>query len=95
MALPKSPRTAKSQQINIRLTEFQSHLLDQAALAQGLNRTEFIIGAAIREAHETMDARTTIFVDNDTFEAFEKALDAPVPSNDELKDLFLSRSPWE
>lgn len=95
MALPKPPRTTKPQQINLRVTEFQSRLLDQAAQTQGKNRTEFILGAAIREAQQTLDVQRNLFIDEVTFAAFEEALEAPVRSTGELKALFASRAPWE
>lgn len=95
MALPKTSQQTKPRQVNLRMTEFQSRLLDQAAEAQGKNRTEFILGAALREARNTLDAQTTFWVDDATFEAFEAALEAPIESTGELRSLFVSRPPWE
>lgn len=95
MALPRSPRTSKQEQINIRVTEFQRRLLEHAADIQGKNRTEFIVSAAIREAQSTLDEQTTLFVDDETFEAFEHALNEHVPSTGVLKQLFTSKAPWE
>lgn len=95
MALPKTPQPAKPRQVNIRMTEFQAQLLDQAAAAQGKNRTEFILGAALREARDTLDEQTTLWVDEDTFAAFEVALGAPIEPTGTLRKLFASRPPWE
>lgn len=95
MALPRSSRSSKPEQINIRVTDFQRRLLEHAADIQGKNRTEFIVNAAIREAQSTLDEQTTLFVDDETFDAFEEALNEPVPSTGTLKELFTAKSPWE
>jgi uncharacterized protein (DUF1778 family) len=89
------PKPTKPRQINIRVTEFQARILEQAAGAKGENRTEFILGAAMREARETLDAQTSLWVDEDTYVAFEAALEAPIHSTGELRALFASRPPWE
>jgi uncharacterized protein (DUF1778 family) len=95
MALPKRSPASKPRQVNIRMTEFQAQLLEQAAEVRGKNRTDFILGAAIREARETLEAHTTLFVDDATFEAFQNALGAPIQPTGELRSLFASRPPWE
>jgi len=95
MALPRSTRTTKPEQINIRVTDFQRRLLELAAEVQGKNRTEFIVNAAIREAQEVLDNQINIFVDDEKFAAFEYAIDEPVPPTGALKELFASRSPWD
>lgn len=95
MALPKTSQQTKPRQVNIRMTEFQARLLDQAAEAQGKTRTDFVLGAALREARDTLDAQTTLWVDEETFAAFDAALDAPIESTGELRSLFASRPPWE
>lgn len=95
MALPKHRQQPKSDQINLRVTEFQRNLVDQAAKVRGKNRTEFIVDAAVREAHSALSEQSTIFVNEETFAEFERLLNAPVPSTGALRELFTTKAPWE
>jgi uncharacterized protein (DUF1778 family) len=95
MALPKHRQRPKADQINLRVTEFQRNLMDHAAKVRGKNRTEFIVDAAVREAQAALSEQSTIFVDEETFDEFERLLNEPVPSTGALRELFATKAPWE
>ena len=95
MALPKHRAPTKADQINLRVTEFQRNLVEQAARIKGKNRTDFILDAALSEANAVLSEQSTIFVDEETFEEFERLLNEDVPSTGALRDLFATKAPWE
>jgi uncharacterized protein (DUF1778 family) len=74
----------RSGTINLRVGEAQKEaidsaeptLCDRAAAMQGKSRTEFILDAAYSEATSFLLDRTFFLVDDATFEAFERQLEA-------------------
>lgn len=86
---------ARDQAINIRVSAEQRHLIDQAARSQHLSRSEFMLGAAFREAENVMLDRVYFRLEPGAFEAFERMLDAPVEPSPALRKLFSRPTPWE
>jgi uncharacterized protein (DUF1778 family) len=87
----------RSGTINLRVGEVQKEAIDRAAAIQGKSRTEFILDAAYTEATSFLLDRKFFLVDDATFEAFEKQLEA-VPDPIQLTALkaLLDRSaPWD
>jgi uncharacterized protein (DUF1778 family) len=66
----------RSGTINLRVGEVQKEAIDRAAAIQGKSRTEFILDAAYTEATSFLLDRKFFLVDDATFEAFEKQLEA-------------------
>jgi uncharacterized protein (DUF1778 family) len=87
----------RSGTINLRVGEVQKEAIDRAAAIQGKSRTEFILDAAYTEATSFLLDRKFFLVDDITFEAFEKQLEAaPDPQQlQALKALLERPAPWD
>jgi uncharacterized protein (DUF1778 family) len=103
----------RSSTINLRVGEVQKEAIDsaeptlceRAAAIQGKSRTEFILDAAYTEATSFLleacaspnDDRKFFLVDDATFEAFERQLEAaPDPLQlKALKALLERPAPWD
>jgi len=86
---------AKTAPINMRVEPSQHALLTKAAEVMNKDRSIFILDVACREAENVLLDQRLFQLDDDTFAAFEAALDAPIPSNAKLKSLLASASPWD
>jgi len=87
----------RSGTINLRVGEAQKEVIDRAAAIQGKSRTEFILDAAYGEATSFLLDRKFFLVDDATFEAFERQLEAePDPQQlTALKALLERPAPWD
>lgn len=87
----------RSGKINLRVGEVQKEAIDRAAAIQGKSRTEFILDAAYTEATSFLLDRKFFLVDDATFEAFERQLEAtPDPLQlKALKALLERPAPWD
>jgi uncharacterized protein (DUF1778 family) len=83
--------------INLRVGEVQKEAIDRAAAIQGKSRTEFILDAAYTEATSFLLDRKFFLVDDETFEAFERQLEAAPDSLqlEALKALLDRPAPWD
>lgn len=83
--------------INLRVGDVQKEAIDRAAALQGKSRTEFILDAAYTEATSFLLDRKFFLVDDATFDAFEKQLEAePNPLQlTALKALLERTAPWD
>jgi len=86
---------AQSVPINMKAEPQVRSLIDRAAKIAHRNRTEFVLEAAIQRAEDVILNQQFITVDEDRFERFVAALDAPPASNPRLQRLVDSNSPWE
>ncbi len=86
---------AKTAPINMRVEPSQHALLTKAAEVLKKDRSVFILDVACREAENVLLDQRFFQLDGATFEAFDKALDAPIPDNAKLKTLLAKPSPWE
>jgi uncharacterized protein (DUF1778 family) len=68
---------ARTRRIEIRVTEDERALEEAAASAHGETLSEFVRGAARREAEQVLAERTSYVVDDDAAERFLTALEAP------------------
>ena len=82
-------------QVNFRMTDERLALIDRAAAIRGVTRTEFVLRSSEAAAIETLNERPVIALDEEAYDAFVAALDAPVQPNDRLKERFARRPPWE
>ncbi|MCY4613005.1 MAG: DUF1778 domain-containing protein [Nitrospira sp.] len=82
-------------QVNFRMTDERLALIDRAAAIRGVTRTEFVLRSSEAAAIETLNERPVIALDDEAYEAFVAALDAPVQPNDRLKERFARRPLWE
>ncbi|MDE0392060.1 MAG: DUF1778 domain-containing protein [Rhodospirillales bacterium] len=82
-------------QVNFRLSEERLALIDRAAAARGVTRTEFVLRSSEAAAIEALSERPVITLDDEAYDAFIAMLDAPVKPNPDLKALFARRLPWD
>ena len=82
-------------QVNFRMKEDRLALIDRAAEIRVITRTEFVLRSSELAAIETLNERPIITLDDEAYDAFTAALDAPVESNDRLKKQFARQPLWE
>ena len=82
-------------QVNFRMSAERLALIDRAAATRGVTRTEFVLRSSEAAAIEALSERPVITLDDEVYDAFIAALDAPVQPNPGLKDLFSRRPPWD
>lgn len=87
-----SPR---SNLINMRISENNRWLIDQAAKVKGKNRTEFILDTAVSEAENVILDQSFLLVDEEKFNNFIKILEMPVKYNERLAKTMQTPAPWE
>jgi uncharacterized protein (DUF1778 family) len=90
--------TAQAQRtaaINIRALPAQKQLIDSACNYAHKKITEFVLDAACREAEHILCDRRYFILDENAFNAFEAALDAPLSANKAVQQLLQKKSPWE
>ncbi|MCB1622931.1 MAG: DUF1778 domain-containing protein [Thiothrix sp.] len=83
--------------INLRALPSQRALIDRAAMLLGKSRSDFMLEAACREATDVLLDQRLFLLDEDQFQAFDKALSQPldVGSQQRIGKLLQSVSPWE
>lgn len=81
--------------INLRASQTQRSLIDQAADALGKSRSDFMLEASCREAESVLLDRRYFALDAGAFEAFTTALDAPPTANPRLRRLLSGKAPWD
>ncbi|MDO6681054.1 DUF1778 domain-containing protein [Oceanobacter sp. 5_MG-2023] len=86
---------ARTAPINMRVEPSQQALLTKAAALVHKDRTSFILEVACREAENILLDRRLFQLDDSAFQAFEEALDRPVPMNTKLKNLLSEEFPWD
>ncbi len=86
---------SKTAPINMRVEPSQRDLLNKAAELLNMDRTTFILNAACKEAENVLLDQRLFLVNEETFTAFEQALDKPIPNTENLKTLLARKSPWE
>ena len=82
-------------QVNFRMKDERLSLIDRAAAIRGGTRTEFVLRSSEAAAIETLIERPVIALDDEKYDAFVAALDAPVAPNDRLKKQLARRPLWE
>ncbi|MFD0935172.1 type II toxin-antitoxin system TacA family antitoxin [Methylobacterium trifolii] len=81
----------KRDTLNLRIKPEVRDLIDRAALAEGRNRTDFILDAARRAAEEALLDRTVLVVGPEAYADFLARLDAPAQPNARLQ----TSAPWD
>lgn len=81
--------------LNLRIQPDLRQLIDRGALAQGKNRTDFILDAARRAAEEAVMGQVMVWANPQTYAAFLTALDKPAQPNERLRRTMQSSAPWD
>ena len=82
-------------QVNFRMKDERLALIDRAAAIRGVTRTEFVLRSSEAAAIETLNERPVIALDDESYDAFVAALDAPVKSSARLKRQWARQPLWE
>jgi len=81
--------------INLRARTEQRDLIDRAATALGMNRSDFMLNASCEKAQAVVLDRTFFALDSAAFDRFVTILDAPTEPNEALDRLLTRRPAWE
>ena len=87
-------KTPKEETIKLRITTQQKALIDRAAEITGITRSAFVLNAALSEAEETIKDRTTFYLSESEWLAFNEALDSPPQKNEKITKLLNAKTPW-
>ena len=88
---------AATASINLRISNAEKALIDQAAQSMGKSRTAFILENTLRVAEEAILDRTRFSLDSKQWGQLHAALDTP-PSERQiqgLRKLFTAKAPWQ
>jgi uncharacterized protein (DUF1778 family) len=91
----KTAANRRSSAINLRAFPAQRELIDRACAASHKNLTEFILDAACREAEHVLCDRRYFVLDEESFNAFEAALNVPLSANKAVQKLLTEKAQWE
>jgi uncharacterized protein (DUF1778 family) len=86
---------SKRETLNMRISQLDRNLIDEAAKVRGNNRTAFIIEAARLAAEEVLLDQTVIRVSPADYSAFLARLDAPAQPNAQLIKTMRTPAPWD
>lgn len=83
--------------INLRISDAEKALIDQAAQSMGKSRTAFILENTLRVAEEVILDRTRFTLDSEQWAQLNAALDTPPSENQVrgLSKLFIAQAPWQ
>ena len=82
-------------QVNFRVTNERLAFIDRAASIRGVTRTEFVLRSSEAAAIEVLNERPIIALDDEPWDAFVAALDAPVALDADVKRRFARRPLWD
>jgi len=86
---------AKNERIEIRTTTRVKRVLQEAAAARNKTMTEFVLDVAMTEAAEVLADRRLFLLDDEQWETFLAALDAPTKPRPRLESLMREPSVLE
>lgn len=81
--------------IQLRASRFDRDLIDQAARIAGMNRSQFMLSVAVRDAKNILLDQTALFVDAAAFASIIDQLNTPAPPSEGLKKTLTQPSPWD
>jgi uncharacterized protein (DUF1778 family) len=88
-------RSTRRETLNIRVPASDRNLIDSAARSSGKTRTDFILEAARRAAHDELLDRSLLAVSPKAYAEFVARLDAPPKPNARLRRTMQSAAPWK
>jgi uncharacterized protein (DUF1778 family) len=93
MAVEQNP-TTKNQRLNIRTSEAEKTVLEQAANATHMSVSQFTLQAALRSAEEVLADQTRFVLPADKWAEFTALLDRPARVLPALKEAASKPSPF-
>ena len=97
-ATPAKQDTSHSRRdtvINVRVSRALRELIDRAADVAGKSRSEFILESARTYATDVLLDQRLFSLDEERYNSFIQALEAPLAPNEKLRQLMASKAPWE
>lgn len=88
-----SPSEVKGS-INLRIEAKTRQLIDEAAAALGKTRTEFMIESARAQAIDVLLEQRLFMLEDEGYDAFVAALDAPPAPGPKLRSLLRKKPAW-
>ena len=82
-------------QVNFRTSRERLAAIDRAATIRGVSRTEFVLRSSEAAAIEIFNERPVIALDDEAWEDFVAALDAPVEIDPAVKARYARRPHWD
>ena len=84
----------RAARLDLRVEEAEKALLLEAAALSHMSLSAFVLAAARERAESVVAERRRVLLDDETFDAFVAALEAPV-DNPALRSLLAEPSPFE
>ena len=88
-------RTNRTEKLDLRLSKSAKQTLQAAAMAACKSLSEFVLETALSEAEEKLADRRVFSLDEESWEAFVAALDAPPRRLTRLERLFREPSVFD
>ena len=88
-------RTNRTEKLDLRLSKSAKQTLQAAATAARKSVSEFVLETALSEAEERLADRTIFTLDEEKWQAFIAALDAPPRRHSRLERLFREPSVFD
>jgi uncharacterized protein (DUF1778 family) len=88
----------KGKRLSIRLSDEQKEILEQAAQAQNMSVSQFVLQASLDAAHSVLADpldQTHFHLSPDKWRAFCQCLEQTPQTNLALRQLFSKQAPWE
>lgn len=82
-------------QVNFRTSSERLAFIDRAAEVRGVSRTEFVLRSSEAAAVEVLNERPVIALDDEAWEGFVAALDAPVEPDPAVRERYARRPQWD
>ena len=82
-------------QVNFRMSSERLAVIDRAAEIRGLTRTEFVLRSSEAAAIEILNERPVIALDDEAWDDFAAALDAPVVIDPAVKARYARQPQWD
>lgn len=93
--MEKPSSSKRSDHINIRTTPAMLGLIDRAAHVFGKTRTDFILDTVRKAAEEAVLDQRLFVLNDEQWQAFNAALDAPPNDNPALQALLARKPIWD
>ncbi len=82
-------------QVNFRASSERLAVIDRAAAICGVSRTEFILHSSEAAAIEVLNERSVIALDDEAWDDFVVALDAPMEIDPAVKARYARAPQWD
>lgn len=94
-ALAHTNRDDEKTKISLRAAKSLKEMISQAARSRSQSMTEFMLDASRRAAEDALLDQRLFSLDEEQWQRFNEALDAPIPDASRLRDLLAMKPVWE